>query len=247
MGGLDHVPDARDGLTLVERALLLAAPAAGTPHEVSTRTLERAVAATGLPTDELYESLVSLARGWEQRYPLVDGEGNFGSVHDDPAADPAYTEVRRTQTGEAVLGDDTLGMDVDPSGPAPGAFPTLLANGSWEGIAELPPHNLGELTAAITLRLQNPHCPLDDVLRVLPGPDFASGGELTATADEIRAVYETGSGEFRVRATSAIHREPRSRSKQEHPVGLRQLPGSGHLAAGHRTRRSGCREASTWS
>lgn len=218
MSGLDHVPDVRDGLTVAERAVLRATPAVGEEWRKAAAVIGPALSATGLGGAELYDAIVRLAQPWRIRHPLIDPVGNFGSVDDDPPADAVYTEARRSARGEAfVTGTVELAADAeagpeleaspepaaDPSAPLPGTFPHLLANGSWEGIAQIPPHHLGELADAIALRLDDPTCSLDDLLDVMPGPDFPTGGTIVDPS-EVRDAYATGRGAIRVRAKTHV-------------------------------------------
>ncbi|MBI1291507.1 DNA gyrase subunit A [bacterium] len=160
----------------------------------------------------IYDSLVRMAQPWSMRVPLVDGQGNFGSVDGDPPAAMRYTEARMTQAGEAILTDiekETVdfvptydGKELEPS-VLPSAFPNLLVNGS-EGIAvgmatKIPPHNLGECIDALVMLIDKPRSTLEDVLKVLPGPDFPTGGYILGR-EGIKAAYSTGRGRVVMRA-----------------------------------------------
>lgn len=213
MSGLDHVPDVRDGLTQVERRVLqhLAPPDASYGH--SNRVMDaarREAAREGREyrQRDLYDVLVQLARPFVLRYPLVDGEGNFGSIDSDPAAYPQYTEARRSPAGQQVVGvlaAETTG-EFDATVPFRGTFPALLANGAADGLSSFPPHRLAELAAAIALRIERPAATLDDVLAVLPGPDYPMAGEVVDRG-QVRAAYATGKGEIEVRSTFEIERQ----------------------------------------
>ena len=162
----------------------------------------------------VYDALVRLAQDFAQRYPLVDGQGNFGNVDGDSAAAMRYTEARLTETARLLLDgldDDTVdfrptydGSEIEPV-VLPAALPHLLANGS-AGIAvgmatSIPPHNMAELldAAAFTDR-QPPRRTTRDLLKIVKGPDFPTGGIIVDDKASIREAYETGRGGFRVRA-----------------------------------------------
>ena len=160
----------------------------------------------------VYDSMVRMAQDFSLRYPLIDGQGNFGSIDGDSAAAYRYTEARLGRLAEEMLRDiDRETVDFQPNFDGqmeepivlPTRFANLLANGS-AGIAvgmatNIPPHNLRELTAALILEAENPDCSLDDLLEKMPGPDFPTGGKLCGT-DGIRSYYATGRGHLTLRA-----------------------------------------------
>ncbi len=161
----------------------------------------------------VYDALVRLAQDFAQRYPLVDGQGNFGNVDGDNAAAMRYTEARLTETARLLLdGIDDDAVDFRPTYDGseeepvvlPAAFPNLLANGS-QGIAvgmatSIPPHNAAELLDASLHLLEHPNAPASDLLQFVPGPDFPTGGILVEDPVGTAEAYATGRGAFRVRA-----------------------------------------------
>jgi topoisomerase-4 subunit A len=212
------LPDVRDGLKPVHRRILHAMrqlrldPAAG--YKKCARVVGDVIGKFH-PHGELavYDALVRLAQDFAQRYPLVDGQGNFGNIDGDNAAAMRYTESRLSAVAQAMLegiDEDAVdfratydGEDREPL-VLPARFPNLLANGA-SGIAvgmatSIPPHNAGELCAALLHLVANPACAVDALLAYLPGPDFPTGGVLVEPADSIRLAYDTGRGSFRLRA-----------------------------------------------
>jgi DNA gyrase subunit A len=162
----------------------------------------------------VYDALVRMAQDFSLRYPLIDGQGNFGSIDGDPPAAYRYTEARLSRVAEEMLRDiDRETVDFAPNFDGhteepivlPARFPNLLANGS-AGIAvgmatNVPPHNLCELVDALALEARDPDCTLDDLLEKVPGPDFPTGALICGT-EGIRAAYATGRGPVTVRARS---------------------------------------------
>jgi DNA gyrase subunit A len=162
-----------------------------------------------------------MAQDFSLRYPLVDGQGNFGSIDGDPPAAYRYTEARLDPLAEVMLADidrETVDFVANFDGQMeeptvlPTAFPNLLANGS-SGIAvgmatNVPPHNLRELTRAIVLEAKNPECTLDDILEQMPGPDFPTGA-LLCGSDGIRSYYATGRGHLTLRARASFEESKR--------------------------------------
>jgi topoisomerase IV subunit A len=161
----------------------------------------------------VYDALVRLAQDFSQRYPLVDGQGNFGNIDGDNAAAMRYTESRLSAVAQAMLdgiAEDAVdfrstydGEDQEPV-VLPARFPNLLANGA-SGIAvgmatSIPPHNVGELCAALLHLIDHPACAVDELHLLIPGPDFPTGGVLVEPPEGIRLAYETGRGSFRLRA-----------------------------------------------
>ena len=215
------IPDARDGLKPVQRRLLYAMDQS---FLSSDKPYRKSIAAVGETMKKyhphgdaaIYETLVRMAQPWVMNATLVDGHGNFGSLDDGPAAS-RYTEARLSQLAEALLRDvdqDTVDMhpnfDASTKEPSvlPAAFPNLLVNGA-SGIAvgmatSLPPHNLTEVVEACVLLLDNPNASLRDILKVLPAPDFPTGGVLMADKKALYEMYSSGKGSVRVRAKTTI-------------------------------------------
>jgi topoisomerase IV subunit A len=212
------LPDVRDGLKPVHRRILFAMrelrldPRSG--YKKSARIVGDVIGKFH-PHGEVavYEALVRLAQDFAQRYPLVDGQGNFGNIDGDNAAAQRYTESRMTAVAEALLdGIDENAVDLRPTydGEAeepvvlPARFPNLLANGA-NGIAvgmatSIPPHNAGELCDALIHLIQHKRASVEELLTFVKGPDFPTGAVLVETPDNVRQAYETGRGSFRVRA-----------------------------------------------
>jgi topoisomerase-4 subunit A len=212
------LPDVRDGLKPVHRRILHAMqqlrldPASG--YKKCARVVGDVIGKFH-PHGELavYDALVRLAQDFSQRYPLVDGQGNFGNIDGDNAAAMRYTESRLSAVAQAMLdgiGEDAVdfretydGEDREPV-VLPGRFPNLLANGA-SGIAvgmatSIPPHNVGELCAALLHLIEHPGCAAGELHAHIPGPDFPTGGVLVEPPETIRMAYETGRGSFRLRA-----------------------------------------------
>ncbi|HIH04207.1 MAG TPA: DNA gyrase subunit A [Methanoregulaceae archaeon] len=215
------IPDVRDGLKPVHRRTLYAMWEEGNTSDKAYKKSARAVAATMgkyHPHGDvsIYDTLVKMAQPFSYRSPLVDGQGNFGSVDGDSPAAMRYTEARLTKYAEALLTDlekETVdfipNFDTSTSEPTvlPCRVPNLLVNGS-SGIAvgmatNMPPHNLKEVAEAVKLVIDRPHCTTDDLLKVLPGPDFPTGGIIMGPAG-IRSAYETGHGKLTVRGVAEI-------------------------------------------
>ncbi len=161
----------------------------------------------------IYDALVRLAQDFSSRYPLVDGQGNFGNIDGDNPAAMRYTESRLTKAAEALLEgidenavdfrDNYDGSDEEPV-VLPAAFPNLLANGA-SGIAvgmatSIPPHNAAELIDACLLLIDKPKATIDELVEIIPGPDFPTGGIVVEPKENIREAYATGRGGFRLRA-----------------------------------------------
>ncbi len=212
------LPDVRDGLKPVHRRLVYAMqqlrldPTAG--FKKCARVVGDVIGKYHPHGDvAVYEALVRLAQDFAVRYPLVEGQGNFGSIDGDNAAAMRYTEARLTAVAKALLEgieDDAVdfrptydGEDAEPV-VLPSAFPNLLANGA-AGIAvgmatSIPPHNAGEVCAAALLLVKRPDATLDELLALMPGPDFPTGGLIVEDPAAIRSAYDTGRGGFRLRA-----------------------------------------------
>jgi topoisomerase-4 subunit A len=212
------LPDVRDGLKPVHRRLIYAMhllrldPGAG--FKKCARIVGDVMGKFHPHGDlAIYDALVRQAQEFAARYPLVEGQGNFGNVDGDNPAAMRYTEARLTEVARALLtGIDDDAVDFRPtydgeeSEPIvlPGAFPNLLANGA-AGIAvgmatSIPPHNAGEICAAAIHLIRHPKATTADLLRHMPGPDFPTGGVLAEDRASIRSAYETGRGGFRLRA-----------------------------------------------
>lgn len=212
------LPDVRDGLKPVHRRILYAMnelqlnPASG--FKKCARVVGDVIGKYHPHGDSaVYDAMVRLAQDFAVRYPLVDGQGNFGNVDGDNAAAMRYTEARLTDVAMAImenLDDGTVVFnptyDGDNQEPAvmPCAFPNLLANGS-SGIAvgmatNIPPHNVGEIADALQVLIKKPDCTVADLLQHIKGPDFPTGGELVESPENIQKVYETGRGALKIRA-----------------------------------------------
>jgi len=211
------LPDVRDGLKPVHRRILYAMQQEGL---LPNRAYSKSAGVVGEVLKHyhphgdsaVYDSMVRMAQDFSLRYPLVDGQGNFGSIDGDSAAAYRYTEARLQRIAEEMLRDiDRETVDFAPNFDGttqepivlPARFPNLLANGS-SGIAvgmatNIPPHNLRELIDALVLEVRNPDCTLDDLLEKLPGPDFPTGA-IICGSEGIRSAYATGKGLLTVRA-----------------------------------------------
>ena len=214
------LPFVEDGLKPVHRRILWAMWEGGATHDRPYRKSARTVGdvlGKYHPHGDLsvYDALVRMAQPFSLRYPLVEGQGNFGSIDGDGPAAMRYTEARLSPVASEMLEDlekDTVAWADNFDGSLkepmllPSRLPTLLVNGS-AGIAvgmatNLPPHNLGEVVDALRLMLKRPEVPLDEVLKALPGPDFPTGGLLSRQG--IREAYETGRGTLLLRAKAEI-------------------------------------------
>ena len=212
------LPDARDGLKPVHRRLLFAMRQLrldpGQGFKKSARVVGDVIGKFHPHGDQsVYDALVRLAQDFAQRYPLIDGQGNFGNIDGDSAAAMRYTESRMTEVSRLFAAvsmrltvDFRLTYDGSESEPIvlPGAFPNLLADGS-QGIAvgmatAIPPHNAAELCDAALFLIENPNARGKTLLKFVPGPDFPTGGIVVDPRDEIAESYATGRGAFRVRA-----------------------------------------------
>jgi DNA gyrase subunit A len=215
------LPDARDGLKPVHRRLLYTMQQMGLQPNRATRKCARIVGdAMGKYHPHgnlaLYDALVRMAQPFAMRYPLVDGQGNFGSVDGDPPAADRYTEARLSRVATALLEDldkDTVdfrenydGSEMEPD-VLPTRVPNLLVNGS-DGIAvgmatKIPPHNLTEIVDAAIMLVNNPATSLPEILKVVKGPDFPTAGIIHGKAGILDA-YKNGRGRFTMRAKAAI-------------------------------------------
>src|SRR5215831_20263212 len=221
------LPVVRDGLKPVHRRILYAmfrmgllanrryTKCAGVVGEVLAKYHPHGDTAT-------YDALVRMAQDFAMRYPLIDGQGNFGSIDGDPPAAYRYTECKLTRLAERLLADiDKETIDFIPNFDGsqeepeilPSQIPNLLINGS-DGIAvgmatNIPPHNLTEVADALLALIDNPDLPLEKILDIIPGPDFPTGGQLLGR-QAIRQAYLSGRGTITIRATAAIETDKRS-------------------------------------
>jgi DNA gyrase subunit A len=215
------LPDARDGLKPVQRRILYAMYSEG------LRANQRYSKCAGIVGEVLkkyhphgdsavYDALVRLAQTWNMRYPLIDGQGNFGSVDGDPAAAYRYTEAKLTQIAEELLFDiDKNTVDFRPNFDGehkepvvlPARLPNLLLNGA-AGIAvgmatNIPPHNLGELCDSIIHLIDDPELTVEDLIKIMPGPDFPTAANILGV-EGIQAAYSTGRGQITLRAKAHV-------------------------------------------
>jgi len=224
------LPDVRDGLKPVHRRILYGMYELGLtsakPYRKSAKIVGEVLGKYHPHGDvPVYDALVRMAQGFNLRYLLIDGQGNFGSVDADPPAAMRYTEARLSRLAEEMLADiekETVEFtpNFDESLEEPTVLPTkvpnLLINGS-EGIAvgmatKIPPHNLTEIIDATTLLLSKPGATLDEVLSLVPGPDFPTGAYLYGKRG-IRDAYKTGRGQFTMRAKAAIERPTKDKQQ----------------------------------
>ena len=221
------LPDVRDGLKPVHRRILFGMDNLGNTH---TRPYKKSARIVGDVMGKyhphgdasIYDALVRMAQDFALRYPLVDGQGNFGSVDGDMAAAQRYTEVRMSQLAEALLQDldkDTVDFGPNYDGQEeeplvlPAGFPNLLVNGS-SGIAvgmatNIPPHNMAEVINATLHLIENPCCTVLDLMKFVQGPDFPTAGFIHGV-EEIRRAYETGRGSIQMRARATIEVHPKT-------------------------------------
>src|SRR6201998_3181035 len=215
------IPDVRDGLKPVQRRILVAMNDLGLASNRGYRKCAKICGDTSgnyHPHGEavIYPTLVRLAQAFNMRYPLIDGQGNYGSVDGDPPAAMRYTEARLAKITEEMLADlekETVdfvpNFDETEKEPVvlPSKIPNLLVNGA-SGIAvgmatNIPPHNLGEIIDAAVLLIEKPDLTLKEVMKIVPGPDFPTAGYISG-ADGILNAYKTGRGSFTMRAKAAI-------------------------------------------
>ena len=218
------LPDVRDGLKPVHRRILYGMSEVGNvwnrPYKKSARVVGDVMGKYHPHGDSaIYDSLVRMAQDFSMRIPLVDGQGNFGSVDGDSPAAMRYTEVRLSRISSEMLEDldkETVefypnydGGELEPS-VLPTKVPNLLLNGS-SGIAvgmatNIPPHNLGELLDAVVAQIRDPDITVDRLIEIMPGPDFPTGGFVSGH-DDIRSAYATGRGIVRIRAKVRIEKQ----------------------------------------
>jgi DNA gyrase subunit A len=231
------IPDVRDGLKPVQRRILIAMNDLGLASNRGFRKCAKICGDTSgnyHPHGEaiIYPALVRLAQDFSMRYPLVDGQGNYGSVDGDPPAAMRYTEARLSKIAEEMLQDlekETVDFienfdqtRMEPS-VLPARIPNLLVNGA-DGIAvgmatRIPPHNLKETIEAAILLIEEPDSTLKTVMKLLPGPDFPTGGYIYGR-EGIEQAYKTGRGSFQVRAKAAIEQ----RGKDREDIVITELP-----------------------
>jgi DNA gyrase subunit A len=231
------LPDVRDGLKPVHRRILFGMYELGL---TSTKAYRKCAKIVGEVLGKfhphgdspVYDALVRMAQDFNMRYPLVDGQGNFGSVDGDPPAAMRYTEARLSKIAEEMLADiekETVDFipNFDESEHEPVVLPTripsLLVNGS-SGIAvgmatNIPPHNLRETIEAAILLIETPETTLKQVMKIVPGPDFPTGGYIYGR-EGIEQAYKTGRGSFQVRAKAAIEQ----RGKDREDIVITELP-----------------------
>ena len=224
------LPDVRDGLKPVHRRILYAMNESGIfpnrPHKKSAWTVGEVIGKYHPHGDSaVYEAMVRLAQWFSMRTPLIDGHGNFGNIDGDGAAAMRYTESRLAKPAMELLRDlqkDTVdwqpNYDESLAEPQvlPARFPNLLVNGCG-GIAvgmatNIPPHNLGEAVEATCMLIDNPEATTEDLMTVMPGPDFPTGAIIMGT-DGIRDAYETGRGSITVRAKANVETTKTGRSR----------------------------------
>ncbi|QRG87101.1 DNA topoisomerase IV subunit A [Bulleidia sp. zg-1006] len=218
------LPDARDGLKPVQRRILYAMYNDGNtydkPYRKSAKTVGLVIGNYHPHGDtSVYDAMVRMSQDWKVRMPFIDMHGNNGSIDDDPAAAMRYTEARLAKVSQVMeedLDKNTVEMspnfddtDVEPT-VLPVAFPVMLVNGAT-GIAagyatNMPSHNINEVVDATIYRIQNPDCELKDVMDIIPGPDFPTGG-IVQGEEGIRAAFTSGKGRIVVRAKTEIIQE----------------------------------------
>ncbi|HZA00735.1 MAG TPA: DNA gyrase subunit A, partial [Hyphomicrobiaceae bacterium] len=212
------LPDVRDGLKPVHRRILYAMrelkldPTAA--YKKCARVVGDVIGKFHPHGDQaVYDALVRLAQDFAVRYPLIDGQGNFGNVDGDSPAAYRYTEARLSQTAMELLDgidEDTVAFRPTFNGEEqepvvlPAAFPNLLANGS-SGIAvgmatNIPPHNAEELCTALLHLIKHPNATVEKLIEFIPGPDFPTGGVMIEPRDAMVEIYRSGRGAFRLRA-----------------------------------------------
>ncbi|MCS6839846.1 MAG: DNA gyrase subunit A [Roseiflexus sp.] len=220
------LPDARDGLKPVQTRILYgmwdAGIRANQPFKKSARIVGEVLSKMHPHGDSaVYDALVRLAQPWNMRYPLIEGQGNFGSIDGDPPAAMRYTEARLTPIAEEMLADiekNTVDFRDNFDGQfrepvvLPARIPNLLLNGA-AGIAvgmatNIPPHNLNEVCDAIAYLIDNPEATVEDLVKILPGPDFPTAGIILGV-DGIMNAYSTGRGHIVIRAKAHIEEAAR--------------------------------------
>ncbi|MEQ1643742.1 MAG: DNA gyrase subunit A, partial [Pyrinomonadaceae bacterium] len=234
------LPDVRDGLKPVHRRVLYGmfeqGNTAGKAYRKSARAVGDVMGKYHPHGDSaIYDSIVRMAQDFSLRYPLIDGQGNFGSIDGDNPAAMRYTEVRLAKIANEVLADiekETVNFvpNYDDSLSEPSVLPTrvplLLVNGS-EGIAvgmatKIPPHNLGEVLDATIALIQNPEITIDEIIKFVPGPDFPTAGFIYGR-EGIESAYRTGRGIIQMRARAAVDEIGRG-ERTRNAVVITELP-----------------------
>ncbi|MCK8823821.1 DNA gyrase subunit A [Fuchsiella alkaliacetigena] len=224
------LPDVRDGLKPVHRRILYATQdlglSADKPHKKSARIVGEVLGKYHPHGDAaVYDAMVRMAQNFNQRYTLIDGHGNFGSIDGDSAAAMRYTEARLTELAQEILGDikketvdfvDNFDGNLQEPTVLPARVPNLLVNGS-SGIAvgmstDIPPHNLSETISALIHLLHNPDSSLEELMEHLPGPDFPTGAQIIGD-EEIKKAYRTGKGRIILRAKTEIEKVSSSKKR----------------------------------
>ena len=232
------LPDVRDGLKPVHRRLMYAMRQLrldpNSAFKKSARVVGDVIGQYHPHGDQsIYDALVRLAQEFAARYPLIEGQGNFGNIDGDNPAAMRYTEARLTEVAEALLGGiDENAVDFRPNYDGsteepivlPGGFPNLLANGA-AGIAvgmatSIPPHNVGELCDALLHLIKTPNSRIETLVDLVRGPDFPTGGILVEPRESIVEAYRTGRGAFRLRARWEVEQLPRG----QYRIVVTQIP-----------------------
>lgn len=233
------LPDVRDGLKPVHRRILYAMYKEGL---LASKRYSKCAGVVGEVLKKyhphgdsaVYDSLVRMAQEWNMRYPLIDGQGNFGSVDGDSAAAYRYTECRLTRLAEEMMADiekETVNFTPNFDGSAmepvvlPTKFPNLLINGS-DGIAvgmatKIPPHNLTEVTTALIALIDNPETTLQEIIKIIPGPDFPTSATIHGCNGLMQA-YSTGRGKITIRAKAEI--ESMEKSGEREAIIITEIP-----------------------
>ena len=221
------LPDVRDGLKPVHRRILFAMHEMGVewnkPYKKSARVVGDVIGKYHPHGDTaVYDAITRMVQSFSLRYPIIDGQGNFGSIDGDPPAAMRYTEVRMARLAGELLKDiEKETVDFQPNYDEslkepvvlPASFPNLLVNGS-SGIAvgmatNMPPHNLGEVVDALICVIKNPEAGTKELMKLVPGPDFPTGGFINGRKG-IKEAYETGRGVIQLRAKASIEKNPRT-------------------------------------
>ena len=231
------LPDVRDGLKPVHRRILFAMKDLNNTHDKAYKKSARVVGdviGKYHPHGEMavYDAIVRMAQDFSMQAPLIDGQGNFGSIDGDSAAAPRYTEIRMTALAEELLSD--IDKETVPFGPnyddslfiplvLPSRYPNLLVNGS-AGIAvgmscNIPPHNLEEVIQACLFLLENPETEISDLMKIIPGPDFPTSGIIEGQK-AIQSAYKTGRGIITISSVTEIE----EREKQSPQIVITEIP-----------------------
>jgi DNA gyrase subunit A len=224
------LPEVRDGLKPVHRRVLYAMEEMknyyNRPYKKSARLVGDVIGKFHPHGDSaVYDTIVRLAQDFSMRYPLIDGQGNFGSVDGDPPAAMRYTEVRMTRLAHNFLSDiEKETVDFMPTYDGslmepvvlPTSIPNLLVNGS-SGIAvgmatNIPPHNLSEVTRAVERIIETPDVTISELMKIIPGPDFPTAGFILSTQG-IKEAYESGKGIIKVRARAFVEKVGQSKER----------------------------------